>query len=177
MAYIRNQERMVYQTILDYLTTQLTTLGWMAASPGPWPFGATTAVTIKEEVPNIEGAIPDNTVAYTMGTTPDDKPGEMGAGAGGLWLTEFTFFIDVFGENIGVAKAIASDVRAVLTGKLTGTNRNLTMTDYSQTPAAPSSANIEFTDVTMDRPVNLTQRNWMTIKVTAELQYTGIENS
>lgn len=177
MSYIRGQERMVTQTTRDYVLAQLTTLGWFA-SPGSLPFGATAAITLTEEMPALDGAIVPNTVAFTEGTVPDDTPGEVGASGGGLWLTTYTYFFDVFGENISMARAIASDLRAILTGKLAGTNRFQLLTDYSLTPPAPSTALIEFKDVVLTRPENqLYQRNWMALKVTAELQYTGIEHS
>ena len=46
MAYIRGQERLVYEAVKDYLTTQLTTLGWIG--DGPYPFGAQNGVTVQD---------------------------------------------------------------------------------------------------------------------------------
>lgn len=172
MSYIRGQERMVYQTTYDYLYAQLTALGWFAAV-GSLPFGATAAITLTEELPLVNTAVAANTVAFTEGKTTDDAAGEVGAG---LFLTTFTFFVDVYGENIGIAKAIASDVRAILTGKLTGTNRYQVLTDYSVTPNVPTTALIEYKDIEVERPLNQEfQRSWEVVKVTAELQWTGAE--
>lgn len=177
MSYIRGQERSVAQTVHDYLLAQLTTLGWFAAV-GSLPFGAQDAVTLTEEMPVVDGPILPNTVAFTMGVIPDDEPGELGASGGGLWLTTYTFFVDVFGENKSMARAIASDVRAVLAGKLAGTNRFQQLIDFSQTPPVLTAALIEFKDIESVEPTNqIYQRDWAAVKVTAELQFNGIEHS
>lgn len=177
MAYIRGQERMVTQTARDYLVAQLTILGWFGAV-GTLPFGAQTPLTVTEEMPKVDGTIADNTVAITEGPVNDDQPGELGASGGGLWLTKYTLFVDVFGESLGIARAIASDVRAVMTGKLAGTNRYQLLTDYSQSPATPTTALLEFQDVQLIRPESqLYQKSWMAVKATLELQFNGIEHS
>ena len=143
MAYIRNQERMVYQTVLDYVRSQLDVLGWLATDPNLLPWGATVPLTWLEETPDpkLESLRP-NTVAFAEGQVPDDIDLELGAAGGGLWSSEHTFFIDVYGESLGVAKALASDLRAVLTGRLPGTHRYQPMLDYSVVPAVPAPGHL-----------------------------------
>jgi hypothetical protein len=179
MSYIRGQERMVIQTTIDYVTASLTTLGWFLTA-GSLPYGAQYPVQIVDDLPDLEKAIAPNTVSIVEGKTLDDEPGELGASGGGLHLTKQVIFVDVFGENIGMAKAIAADVRAILTGKLDSpvTSRFQVLKDYSVNPAVGTTALIEYQDIEMDRPLNQEfQKTWMTLHVTAELQWTGHEHS
>jgi hypothetical protein len=125
---------MVYQTVYELMKTQLQALGWFDSEP---PFGASVPATLLEEQldPKLAAMAP-NTVAMSEGMQPDDQEGELGASYGGLWIIRHTLFIDVYGESIGVAKALSSDLRGVLTGRLPGTSRYLPMTDYSLEPPA-----------------------------------------
>lgn len=131
MAYIRSQDRMVYQSVFDYVSAQLDALGWNSSTVADLPFGATVPITLLEEQldPKLTAMAP-NTVAMSEGMQPDDAEGELGASYGGLWIIRHTLFIDVYGESIGVAKALSSDLRGMFTGKLPGTSRYLPMTDY-----------------------------------------------
>lgn len=175
MSYIRGQERMVYQTTFDLLQAQLTALGWLATDVDTLPFGATTLVTLLETAPDPKlSAIKPNTVAFSEGKTPDDAEGELGAAYGGLWEATHTFFIDVYGESSGIAKAITSDIRAVLTGRLPGTNRYVPMNDYSATPVAAAPGHLlRFDDVEIDRPMATTGMHWEVVKVTAVHQFSA----
>ena len=177
MAYIRNQDRMVYQSVADLLQSQLQQLGWTSATP---PFGATVPITFLEEVldPKLSAMAP-NTVAMTEGIQPDDTEGELGAAFGGLWEIRHTFFMDVYGENISVAKAISSDIRGILTGRLPGTSRYLYLTDYSLVPpAAATDHTLRFEDVEVDRPLGGAGKlRWEVVKATAVHEYVATENN
>lgn len=178
MAYLRNQERMVYRTVYDYVVGQLATLNWASSTPANLPFGATTPVVIIEDVPDpkLTTLVP-NTVAFTQGSTPDDKEGELGASNGGLWSTDHTFFIDIYAESVGVGKALASDLRAILTGRLTGTNRYQLVNDYSVFPAVPAPGHLlHFEDVEVSRPESSTYKlHWEIVKLTAVHEFSASE--
>lgn len=169
MAYLRGASRHVTQTISDYLSAQMGALGWM--DPANLPWAATQVVTLLDYVPKPSGLPTDvNTVAFTAGTENDDKPGETGAASGGLFWTEYVFFLDIFGENQSIASAIADDLKAILTGKLANTNRWQAVTDYSQVPPAPAAGydKVEFTDIVRTRPLHSDyQRDWQIVKFTA----------
>lgn len=177
MAYIRNQDRMVYQSVVDLLQWQLNALGWNSPQP---PFGATVPITFIEETPDPKlGPMAPNTVAFSEGSSPDDAEGELGAAYGGLWIVRYTFFVDVYGESVGVAKALASDLRGVLTGRLPGTSRYTYLTDYTQNPPAPAPGHLlHFEDVEVDRPMGgLGKLRWEVVKATAVHEYDAVENS
>lgn len=178
MVYIRNQDRMVYQTVYNHMVTQLGILGWNSATP---PFGAQSAITILEEAPDFKGgAIQPNTVAMSEGAQPDDEEGELGASYGGLWIIKHTFFIDIYGESTGVAKALSSDLRGVFTGRLPGTSRYIRMIDYSLNPPAPAVDHLlRFEDVEIDRPMGGTpsKLRWEVVKATCVHQYNATEGT
>lgn len=178
MAYVRNQDRMVYQCVADLLEAQLGVLGWNDATP---PFGATVPITFLEETPDPKlTAMAPNTVAMSEGASPDDVEAELGAEYGGLWIIRHTFFVDIYGESIGVAKAIASDLRGVLTGRLPGTSRFLPLLDYSLDPplAAPGHS-LHFEDVEVDRPMGGAggKLRWEVVKATCVHEYNATEGS
>lgn len=175
MAYIRSQDRMVYQSVADLLTSQLDSLGWNDPEP---PFGATVPITFMEEQAESKlAAIVPNTVAMSEGASPDDEEGELGAAYGGLWVIRHTFFIDIYGESIGIAKALASDLRGVLTGRLPGTSRYFLLTDYSLNPPAPAAGHLlHFEDVEVDRPMGgVGKLRWEVVKATAVHEYNATE--
>lgn len=178
MAFIRNQDRMVYRTVFDYVAAQLTALSWTSSTVALLPFGATTPVVIIEDVPDpkLTSVVP-NTVAFTQGTTPDDLEGELGAAFGGLWLTHHTFFIDIYAETVGVGKALASDLRAVLTGRLPNTSRYQPLMDYSAFPVVAASGHlIHFEDVEVSRPESSSYKlHWEIVKFTAIHQFNATE--
>ena len=174
--YIRNQDRMVYQSVHELMKSQLTTLGWFDSEP---PFGATTPITLLEEAldPKLQAMAP-NTVAMSEGDQPDDEEGELGAEYGGLWVIRHTFFIDVYGENHGVAKAISSDIRGVLTGRLPNTCRYFQMTDFSLVPPIKASGHLlHFEDVEVSRPMGPPFKlRWEVVKATCVHEYNATQD-
>lgn len=178
--YLRNQDRMIYRSVFDYVSAQLAILGWTSSTLAGLPFGATTPVVILEDVPDPKlGSVAPNTLAFTQGTTPDDKEAELGSSGGGLWTTDHTFFVDIYSETVGIGKAIASDVRAILTGKLPGTSRYQPVMNYSVNPvvAAPGHL-LHFEDVEVSRPeMNSYKLHWEIVKLTAIHEFSATENS
>jgi len=174
--YIRNQDRMVSQSVFDYVGAQLNGLGWNSTTP---PFGATAPITLLEEQldPKLAAMAP-NTVAFSEGHQPDDTEGELGAAYGGLWTVRHTFFVDIYGESIGVAKALSSDVRGIFTGRLPGASRYLLMKDYSAQPPTPTPGHlIHFEDVEVSRPMTgISKLRWEIVKATAVHEYNAVEN-
>lgn len=173
MSYLRGQDRSIHQSLYAYLSTQLGVLGW--TTTGPWPFNASAGVTLLEEMPEINTAVAPNTVAFTEGVVPDDKLGELGAATGGLWLSERTYFVDVLGESVGIAKALTGDIKGIFGGRFTGTSRIQYLIDYSQYPAVQTDHLLEITDITTETPMNQAafKAHWMTVKMTVEHQFTA----
>ena len=178
MGFIRNQERMVYQSVMDHLEAQLTALGWLTSDPDQLPFGATVPLTWMEAVPEPKTEpLKVNTVAFSEGDTPDDAEAELGAAHGGLWSVEHTFFVDIYAESLGVAKALASDVRAILNGKMVGSSRYITMRDYSLTPPADASGHLlHFEDIEVARPMAQPSKlRWEVVKATCVHEFNAVE--
>ena len=176
MAFIRSQERMVYQTVMDHLQTQLTALGWLGTDPNALPFGATVPLTWLEATPDPKlTAMAPNTVAFSEGDLPDDTEAELGASLGGLWTVNHTFFVDIYGESQGIAKALTADIRGILNGRLA--NRYQPMMDYSQTPVVEAPGHLlHFESVDVARPLNQpSQLRWEVVKATCvhEFNATG----
>jgi hypothetical protein len=168
--FIRSQERMVYQTVMDYLESNMASLGWMATDVETLPFGATAPITWMETTPDPKlGPIVANSIAFSEGDVPDDTDLEMGANLGGLWSVDHTFFIDIYGESQGVAQALSSDLRAILTGRLPGTARYQPLMDYSVVPAVAAAGHLlHFEDVEITRPVAQPSKlRWEVVKATA----------
>lgn len=175
MAYVRGQERLVYESVHDYLEDQLTTLGWIGA--GPYPFAATAPVTLLDSVPDKTAPIAPNSVAFTSGTDDADAPGELGASGGGLWITEHVFFVDIYGENQGIAKALAADIRAVMTGRLPGSSRYFPFMDKTVQPPVEAEGHLlHFEDVVTETPVAQDyKRDWRVVKCTVIHEYNAVE--
>lgn len=175
MAYVRGQERLVYESVNDYVVAKLTTLGWIGT--GPYPFAATVGVTLLDTVPQKTAAIEPNSIAFTSGTDDADTPGELGASGGGLWITEHVFFFDIYGESQGIAKALASDLRAILTGRLTGTSRYFPFKDKTVTPNVTLDDHLlHFEDVVTETPVAQDyKRDWRVVKCTVVHEYNAVE--
>lgn len=177
MTFIRGQERLAFDTTRDYLVAQLTTLGWFGSV---LPFGAANAgpVVLLDYVPDNLSGIAPNTIAFTNGTDQEDKEAEMGADLGGLWETDYVFFIDIWAESQGIAKQLASDVRAILTGRLAGCSRVQQVIDKTVVPSAPAAGHfLQYEHVETETPASQSQKlGWRVVKVTAEHYYnaTGV---
>ena len=174
MAFLRGQERLVKKTVGMYLLGQLDALGWFAPQA---PYGATGPLTLIDHVPAAHSLLVPNTLGFTSGPIPADEEAELGASTGGLWHTEHVFFCDIYGESIGVAEALASDVRAAFTGRLPGARRAQPLVDYSQTPPAVAAGHyLEFEDV-LTEPLDSQQykRTWQVVKLTAHHYYNATE--
>lgn len=169
MAWVRGQERFVYKRVFDQVKTlMMGELGWDGvALGGALPYGAASPLTIKD-LPadtrlNADAIVP-NAVAFTEGTMPDDSDLEIG---GGLQETKHTIFIDIYGESISIAKAIANDVRAILAGRVPGSNRALYLPDYTAVGQPFLVGHmLTFEDIEVAFPDGLSQQNWAVVKVT-----------
>lgn len=198
MAYIRGQERLVYQTLGWYLLEQLDALHWFDVQA---PFNATGPLTLLDYVPAKHAELQPNTLALTQGPELTDEDGEIGNASGGLFITPMVFFVDIYGESQGIAKALSSDVKAILKGRLPGTKRFMPLIDYttlvqlSGYPGAtvyPSGATLpgggstgyiaapghwlEIEGVEAETPSDQAyKRTWKVIKLTVNHQYNAVE--
>jgi hypothetical protein len=176
VSYVRGQAAYVEETIRRYLTEQLAVLGWQA-DPGTTalPYGATAAVTLIDYLPKREEAVAENTVAMTSGDEQDDAEAELGAASGGLFSTERVYFIDVFGESPGIALRLADDIKAIFTGKLTGTQRYQPVRDFVNGGNLDGHV-LHFETVVRSKPVAQDyKRDWQVVKLTAVHEFSATE--
>lgn len=175
MAYVRGQAAYAEETVRQYLTARLTALDWLQDDPAALPYSASTPVTLIDFLPARESAVADNTVAMTSGDEDDDVEDELGAASGGLFVTTRVYFLDVFGENQGIALRIADDIKAVLTGKLAGTSRYQFVLDPVNGGFLDGHL-LEFRDVTRTKPQATDyKRNWQVVKVTVDHRFSASE--
>ena len=180
MAYVRGQESIVYEDVVATIKrTLLEDLGWDGtALPGVRrPRGATVPLTFSDRPPDTkDGPLAPNTIAFSSGQTPDEDEGELGASSGGLWLQTHTLFIDVYGENAGMAKRMAGDVRMILTGRVPGLTRVWPVHDLTQTgrPVLAGHA-VTFEDVEVDFPAagTIARTHWVVVKATIIHSFSG----
>ncbi|HVH54531.1 MAG TPA: hypothetical protein VNA32_10435 [Actinomycetota bacterium] len=174
MAYIRGQERLVYQTVGWYLLEQLDALNWFDTAA---PFNAAGPLHLLDYVPAKHEALQPNTLALTQGPELPDEEGEAGCASGGLWITPMVFFIDIYGQDQGTAKALSADVKAILKGRLSGSKRFIPLRDYTQTPVVDADGHwLEFEDVEVETPSDQAyKRSWKVVKVTVNHQYNAAE--
>lgn len=174
MAFIRGQERLAYQTLGWYLLTQLDALGWFAVLG---PYGSNGPLELKDYVPAKHEELKPNTLALTAGVEMNDEEAEMGSASGGLHSSPTVYFIDVYGESVGVTRALTSDVKAILQGRLPGTNRYQQVLDYTQTPVVPAPGHyLHFEDIEVETPPDQSyKRSWRVVKLTAHHLYNASE--
>lgn len=174
MAFIRGQERLVFRAMGEYLLVQLDALGWFNAQA---PYGAVGPLTLLDYVPAKHEELKSNTLALTEGPELRDEEGELGAAHGGLFITPTVYFIDIYGESLGVTQALCSDVKAILQGRLPGTNRYQQVKDHTQVgaPYAPGHY-IHFDDIEVETPSDQGyKRTWRVVKVMVHHEYNATE--
>ena len=170
MAWVRGQERYVYEEVNARLKSGLLSgMGWDGSLlNGGLPFGAHTPLTFVESLPDIGGtAVVPNSIALSEGDLPDDVEQELG---GHLVAVTHTFFVDIYGEDPSISRAIAGDVRAIFTGRVPGLSRSIVLTDWTQPARPPLPGHLlHFEDVEVTRPANqgVGRTTWTVVKFTA----------
>lgn len=166
MTFLRHASRAVHQSMVGYMTQQLTALDWIGPS-SEVPFGA--APVKIQPVPafignNIDPAIVvPSTVAINLGHEPKPVMGEVG---GPLAYQDFPFFFDVFSDKAAICTALANDIRDILMGRFAGQTRFLTITDpISQTVRTDWS--VELMDIELVRPEHTFPLAWISVHATA----------
>ncbi len=173
MPYLQHSSRHLARTVTEHIRGRLATLGWLAA---PAPLGATpfTVETRRLRESEVQ-AITSNTLGIFFGEESDDEPFELG---GGNMRMETTFYCDIIAEKQGIGLAVASDIKDLLTGRVPGLARMITLRDYTTDPAGVPQDDylIEFVQVSRARPENSeTKLNWQILTCTLELVFPGEE--
>jgi len=185
MAYIRGQERFVYELVFAHLKDRLlnaldwggTTLPGASSSNKLYPWGAIYPITFDEMVPDPKlMQVDPNTIAFTEGRMPTEVEEELGADGGGLVSTEHTFFVDIYGESASIARAIGGDVRGLLLGRFPDCPHVLRLPNYAVAGRPPLAGHLlHFEDVELDFPGvgTATKLHWAVVKLTAVHEYNG----
>ena len=162
---IRHAVRHVRASEEEFIRTLLTEFGWLTESR---PYGA-ALVTLHLRPPkeaDLKG-IEGNHVFVSHGGEDDVVEFEMG---GAILTTEYVLFVDVVGENEGIALSIASDVQDRMRG-LIGGSRHLYPRERGTGPELFGYIG-EFTDVVRDEP-NPDLLSWQSVKATLVLHFPG----
>lgn len=182
MTYTRGQETFVYEEIVERVRDGLlVAMHWDGSTlpEGQLPWGATSPLTFVEAPPDnfLSGGktepVAANTVALSEGTLPDDDELEIG---GVLVQGIHTIFVDIYGEDRGIAKRIALDTRALLTGRVQGYPRIFPMRDWSTAgkPILPGHQ-LSLEDVEVGYPAvgTVGKLHWTVVKMTVLHDHNG----
>jgi hypothetical protein len=126
---IRFRSRHLHATFVEDVTTKLTELGWIPATPStPVNFG-TTACTVVDYQPDERiHAIVTNTVAVSLADYTSDEDEELGAAYGGLRGAPYSVFIDVYMAEQSLSLAITDDIRDAYTDRYLPLTNQITQT-------------------------------------------------
>lgn len=166
MAYVRGQERMVTQ--LAFITvrdTLMGPLGWDGQLLGRLPFQATVTPVIVEQGDTKVKVNPlgKNAIGFSEGMMPNDEILQLGDG---LQSQTHTFFVDIYGESLSIAKQLAHDVRGCFTDRHGPSVVQLP--DFTQASHPPLPGHlVTYDNIVTEFPESLDQRNWAVVKLTA----------
>lgn len=182
MSYVRGQERFVTEEMLARVRDGLLIgLHWDGSTlaPGQLPWGATQPLVFIEAPPDpvLAGGkvdrIAPNTIAVSEGSLPPDEELEIG---GKLVESLYTYFIDIYGEDRGIARTIALDVRALLTDRVQGYRSVIPLRDWSAAgkPTLPGHLlRIEDVEVSYPAVGEVGKLHWAVVKATVRHEHVG----
>lgn len=175
MTWLRHAGRHVHASVMNEVRDQLTTLGWLAADS--LPFGTANAdVVTLVDTPAFAGdalaqAITSGVVSCTLGDEMPPMEEELG---GPLSVQEYPLFFDVFQKTDAAAKALASDIRDILLGRLPGTRRWLPLINQV-TNTEVVGWRIELDDVERVGPHATIPLHWQVVHVTASAYFPEVQ--
>lgn len=158
---MRHRQRHLHKTIVEYLRTELTALGWVSGLFGE------PGITLIDYEPIEAGVTPEyNTVAVSIGDQLADKEYELG----GLLFTGYALFVDIYPSNEPVGIALADDIKDLLSARL------ISLKDYTTDAAGVvTDFQIEFEDVLVEvltsAATTLDKRLWRSVKSIAYLYW------
>jgi hypothetical protein len=165
VTFLRHAGRHIHKTCADYLSAQLTTLGWMDAATTP--YGATPVTLITRPVVmgnNLDReTVTAGLVSIVLG---DELLVDMDELGGPLAVQDYPFFVDCFGDNEAITTALATDIRDIFMGRFEGSQRWLRVLNGA-TGAEVPGWQLELDDVTRVRPETTQPVFWQTVKFTA----------
>lgn len=170
MTWLRHAGRHVHHTAANYLTTQLTTLGWLDTDVTLRPFGGTqvtiwTTAAVLED--GLDEKVAPGVVAITLGDELSPEMQEMG---GPLATQDYPLFIDCFHDTAETTLALATDVRDIFMGRLPGSQPYLDVVNQANQAAQPGWR-MEFEDIERLKPDVKVRLHWQVVKVTASTYF------
>lgn len=168
---MRWRQRMVQQTLVDYVTERLAALNWMGDS---LVFGMAEDLQIIEVEPDEVEEIPANVLALYIPDQTRDSEQQMG---GGLYAIPYTVFVDMRCEWVSMTVSLAEDVKQVLHRLAMRVN------DYADDEAGlPSNELMEVEVEAIERPDQVMRsselrRTWRVLTAVAIVTYAVEEES
>jgi hypothetical protein len=153
---------MLLESLLQTVTTELTTLGWLDSTVHDDPVGTRQhhPLVIVDEYPNDGDDVALNTLAfsYSQATGVDMELGSKSE----VHATDC--FVDFFAESDAIGREVSGDIYAFLQEE-----RHFDVYDYTlATPVVDFVADIERAEVRKpERAVNPWQKHWYTVALTA----------
>lgn len=170
---MRHFSRHLEATIQNLVHDHLVTTGWL---PAPNQVGFETLFGAKPVVfqrdrldESTLTAVEPNLVAVSFGNQSDDVPQEVG---GGLITQEHVVFVDVIAENLGIALALAEDVRDLMVGK-TVAGRYFRIVDQVTTTLVAGAYGHWFEVFREPADRELANARWQTLRATVEVHMPG----
>lgn len=166
---MRHLARHVAKTVADRLLSELTTLGWVN---DPRVFNASPVQVRNVDPHDVNTSQQEpNLVAVWIDDEGPTSAAELGGGLADVLLA---LDVHLWADNPSVASALASDIKDILRGLV------LPVTDYAQTPAAPSATaqlEVDEDEVTIVRPVGSVtaadfKRNWRIVSTVTRVHLT-----
>lgn len=146
-AYVGGlRARLIRESVYRTLYSSLDALGWFDDVPNRLP------VTFEPTSVDIEERVEKNTASMTDWDTTE-TPEEMGSD---LAEHRWTYYVDFFAENDAVGIHFATDVKDILSGRMTAIGRvRPTASVYDFTAATPTEIfTVGFERILVDRPEN-----------------------
>ena len=166
MTWLRHAPRHVHHTAVNYLTDRLDALGWTDDDVTNRPFGGTQVRISDKPAINEDGPVEGvsaGLVAMTLGDQDFPEMLEMG---GALANQNYPFFVDCFHDTEETTLALATDVRDIFMGRISGSQPYLDVVNQANQVAVPGWR-MEFEDIERIRPENKVRVHWQVVKVTA----------
>ena len=169
MSYLRHASRHVFHTVAARIETAIGELGWTSADEAERPFGV-DRVAVRRHTPvtgeNGDGFKP-YVLAITLGSEAMPEEQELG---NGVSMQEYPIFCDILMPNDALAVTLASDVRDLCLGRMTGYRRAFPVIDQI-TQAAVPDWRIELDDIERTRPDVDLPLAWQVVKLTAQVHF------
>jgi hypothetical protein len=168
MTYLRHAARHVQRTVYNYLTAQLTDLGWLTAGSTPYGLPVPQLYVGRPFIGSqLDNKIVPPMVAVSMGSEFSPTLEELG---GPLSTQEYPIFCDVFMDEEGAAVALAADIRDAFLGRHATSKTSIPVVNQADSTSV-QDWRLHFEDVERIAPEHGFPLAWQSVHVTASVKF------